>query len=85
MRYNNNKINKGGEKMEKYLEIVGTLILIFGLLIGVIITVSELDYNFQGVGFTIIGISLITFGFLNGLAQIIDLLKEINKKLEKKG
>ena len=71
--------------MEKYLEIIGTLILIFGLLAGIMVTISELDYNFQGVGFTIIGISLITFGFLNGLAQIIDLLKEINKKLEKKG
>ncbi len=71
--------------MEKYLEIIAVLILIFGLLIGIIVTISELDYNFQGVGFTIIGISLITFGFLNGLAQIIDLLKEINKKLEKKG
>ena len=71
--------------MEKYLEIIAILILIFGLLIGIIVTISELDYNFQGVGFTIIGISLITFGFLNGLAQIIDLLKEINKKLEKKG
>ena len=71
--------------MEKYLEIIAILILIFGLLVGIIVTMSELDYNFQGVGFTIIGISLITFGFLNGLAQIIDLLKEINKKLEKKG
>ena len=71
--------------MEKYLEIIAILILIFGLLVGIIVTISELDYNFQGVGFTIIGISLITFGFLNGLAQIIDLLKEINKKLEKKG
>ena len=80
MRYNNNKINKGGEKMEKYLEIVGTLILIFGLLIGVIITVSELDYNFQGVGFTIIGISLLTFGFFFFFLKIISLLKEINKK-----
>ena len=71
--------------MEKYLEIIGILILIFGVLIGIIVTISELDYNFQGVGFTIIGISLLTFGFSNGLGKIISLLKEINKKLEKKG
>ena len=71
--------------MEKYLEIIGTLILIFGLLTGIIVTISELDYNFQEVGFTIIGISLLTFGFSNGLGKIISLLKEINKKLEKKG
>ena len=71
--------------MEKYLEIIAVLILIFGLLIGIIVTISELDYNFQGVGFTIIGISLLTFGFSNGLGKIISLLKEINKKLEKKG
>ena len=66
--------------MEKYLEIIGTLILIFGLLAGIMVTISELDYNFQGVGFTIIGISLLTFGFSNGLGKIISLLKEINKK-----
>ena len=71
--------------MEKYLEIIGILILIFGVLIGIIVTISELDYNFQGVGFTIIGMSLLTFGFSNGLGKIISLLKEINKKLEKKG
>lgn len=73
--------------MEKYLEVISLLIITFGVLTGVLITISELDYiyNFKGVGFTIIGISLVTFGFLNGLAKIIILLKEINKKLSDKG
>ena len=66
--------------MEKYLEVISLLIITFGVLTGILITISELDYiyNFKGVGFTIIGISLVTFGFLNGLAKIIILLKEIN-------
>ena len=73
--------------MEKYLEVISLLIITFGVLTGVLITISELDYsyNFKGGGFTIIGISLVTFGFLNGLAKIIILLKEINKKLSDKG
>ena len=73
--------------MEKYLEVISLLIIIFGVLTGVLITISELDYiyNFKGVGFTIIGISLVTFGFLNGLAKIIILLKEINNKVSDKG
>ena len=73
--------------MEKYLEVISLLIIMFGVLTGVLITISELDYiyNFKGVGFTIIGISLVTFGFLNGLAKIIILLKEINNKVSDKG
>ena len=73
--------------MEKYLEVISLLIITFGVLTGVLITISELDYiyNFKGVGFTIIGISLVTFGFLNGLAKIIILLKEINNKVSDKG
>ena len=72
--------------MEKYLEVISLLIIMFGVLTGVLITISELDYiyNFKGVGFTIIGISLVTFGFLNGLAKIIILLKEINNKVSDK-
>ena len=72
--------------MEKYLEVISLLIITFGVLTGVLITISELDYiyNFKGVGFTIIGISLVTFGFLNGLAKIIILLKEINNKVSDK-
>ena len=73
--------------MEKFLEGLSLLIMIFGVLtgIGYILAGMNSYEEYLGTGFSILLGSLITFGILNGIREIIFLLAEINKKLSDKG
>ena len=73
--------------MEKFLEGLSLLIMIFGVLtgIGYILAGMNSYEEYLGTGFSILLGSLITFGILNGIREIIFLLEEINKKLSDKG
>ena len=73
--------------MEKFLEGLGLLIMIFGVLIGISYILAGMNSyeEYLGIGFSILLGSLITFGILNGIREIIFLLEEINKKLSDKG
>ena len=73
--------------MEKFLEGLGLLIMIFGVLIGISYILAGMNSyeEYLGIGFSILLGSLITFGIFNGIREIIFLLEEINKKLSDKG
>ena len=73
--------------MEKFLEGLALLIMIFGVItgIGYILAGMNSYEEYLGTGFSILLGSLITFGILNGIREIIFLLEEINKKLSDKG
>ena len=53
--------------------------------IGYILAGMNSYEEYLGTGFSILLGSLITFGILNGIREIIFLLEEINKKLSDKG
>ena len=73
--------------MDKFLGVLSLLIIIFGVLtgIGYILAGMNTYEKYLGSGFSILLGSLITFGILNGIREIIFLLEEINKKLSDKG
>ena len=73
--------------MEKFLDGLALLIMIFGVLIGIGYILAGMNSyeEYLGTGFSILLGSLITFVFLSGISEIITMLKEINKKLSDKG
>lgn len=56
------------------------VIQIFGCLIGAIILWSNEEI---GMGFVIFAVGVVTFAFIKGFKDIIELLDDINNKLEK--
>ena len=72
--------------MGKFLDGLALLILIFGVLIGIGYILAGMNSyeEYLGTGFSILLGSLITFGFLSGISEIITMLKEINKKYKKR-
>ena len=73
--------------MDKFLGVLSLLIIIFGVLTGIgnILAGMNTYEKYLGSGFSILLGSLITFGILNSIREIIFLLKEINNKLSDKG
>ena len=70
-----NKIEGG--KMDKFLGVLTG--------IGYILAGMNSYGEYLGIGFSILLGSLITFGFLSGISEIITTLKEINEKLSDNG